>query len=182
MNIITPTELLSKINSGSKTVFIDVRTPAEYETAHIAGSINLPLNSNQLENFINQQKGKEDIVYVTCQKGGRAKTACLELEKLNIPFMSLEGGVDNWINAKLPIVEGKKTISLERQVRIAAGLLVLIGVFLHYSGFTNAILLSAFVGAGLIFAGVTDTCGMANILYYMPWNKGNKNSGSSCAI
>jgi rhodanese-related sulfurtransferase len=81
------------------------------------------------------------------------------------------GGTSAWLSARLPVVNGKKAMSLERQVRIAAGSLVVIGAtvgqFVHPGGFG----LSAFVGAGLVFAGVTDTCGMGMMIAKMPWNR-----------
>lgn len=76
----------------------------------------------------------------------------------------------SWMSAGLPIIEGAKTISLERQVRIAAGSLVFIGALLSYVVHPAWIALSAFVGAGLVFAGITDTCGMGMVLARMPWN------------
>ena len=74
------------------------------------------------------------------------------------------------VAAGLPVVRGKKAISLERQVRIAAGSLVLVGA-IGSLWFSPLIWLSAFIGAGLVFAGVTDTCGMGLILARMPWNQ-----------
>lgn len=76
-----------------------------------------------------------------------------------------------WEAAGLPVVRGKKAISLERQVRIAAGLLVLLGAILGFFVNPSFIGISAFVGAGLVFAGITDTCGMAMMLAKMPWNQ-----------
>ena len=86
-------------------------------------------------------------------------------------IINIEGGTSAWQDANLPVVKGKKAMSLERQVRIAAGSLVVIGAavghFVHPGGFA----LSAFIGAGLVFAGVTDTCGMGMMIAKMPWNR-----------
>ena len=86
-------------------------------------------------------------------------------------IINIEGGTSAWQDANLPVVKGKKAMSLERQVRIAAGSLVVIGAavgqFVHPGGFG----LSAFIGAGLVFAGVTDTCGMGMMIAKMPWNR-----------
>ena len=83
----------------------------------------------------------------------------------------MEGGTSAWQSAGLPVVKGKQVMSLERQVRIAAGALVVLGAvighFVHPGGFA----LSAFVGAGLVFAGITDTCGMGMLIARMPWNR-----------
>jgi rhodanese-related sulfurtransferase len=86
-------------------------------------------------------------------------------------IVNIEGGTSAWHAAGLPVVEGEKVMSLERQVRIAAGSLVVIGAavgqFVHPGGFG----LSAFIGAGLVFAGLTDTCGMGMMIAKMPWNR-----------
>jgi len=80
----------------------------------------------------------------------------------------------------LPVVRGKKTISLERQVRIAAGSLVVLGVVLGWLIHPGLSGIAAFVGAGLVFAGVTDTCGMAMVLAKMPWNQVSDTNDASC--
>lgn len=88
----------------------------------------------------------------------------------------IAGGTAAWIQAGLPVEQsaGRKVISLERQVRIAAGSLVLLGVIFGFNLNYNWFYLSAFVGAGLIFAGLTDFCGMAILLGKAPWNKAPK--------
>lgn len=183
--LISPEELRSKISnsSNSNCRLIDVRTPAEFETAHIDAALNLPLGSPELTSYIQSKKNSGDIIYVTCQKGGRANTACEEFSQAGIETRNLKGGMSAWIDAGLPVVQGKESISLERQVRITAGLLVLIGSILSYSGITNAIIIPTFVGAGLLFAGITDTCGLAMLLSRMPWNNNIKSktcSSSTC--
>jgi rhodanese-related sulfurtransferase len=180
--LISPKELADTVNKNSDCILIDVRSPAEFESAHISGARNVPLGTKEFESFLKEIKGSKKTIYVTCQKGGRAKTACSELAKSDVLFKSLDGGMSAWINENLPYIEGKKSISIERQVRIGAGSLVVLGVLLFYAGFSNAILLSAFVGAGLIFAGVTDTCGMAMVLTKMPWNQSSGTKGNSCCM
>ena len=85
--------------------------------------------------------------------------------------VNVEGGTLACEAAGLPVVRGKKAISLERQVRIAAGFLVLVGAVLALTVHPYFAGLSAFVGAGLMFAGITDTCGMGMLLARMPWNQ-----------
>ena len=85
--------------------------------------------------------------------------------------VNVEGGTLAWEQAGLPVVRGKKAMSLERQVRIAAGSLVVLGTALGAFVHPGFLGLSAFVGAGLVFAGVTDTCGMGMVLARMPWNR-----------
>ena len=97
---------------------------------------------------------------------------CQKLEAAGFTkIVNVAGGTSAWQSAGLPVVEGKKVMSLERQVRIAAGSLVVIGAvvgqFVHPAGYG----LSAFIGAGLVFAGVTDTCGMGMMIAKMPWNR-----------
>jgi rhodanese-related sulfurtransferase len=157
-------------------LLLDVRTPAEYEEAHIAGSILHPLSSLDPQKVAELSANKKNCL-VICRSGGRAKQAAEKLLRNNCPNVKvLTGGVSAWEARGLPLVRGKKTISLERQVRIAAGTLVLLGALLGAFVSPIWIALSGFVGAGLIFAGVTDTCGMAMLLAKMPWN----NTGMSC--
>jgi rhodanese-related sulfurtransferase len=92
----------------------------------------------------------------------------------------MTGGMQAWESEGLPVNRGKKTISLERQVRIAAGSLVFIGSLLGYAVSPAWIALSAFVGAGLVFAGVTDTCGLAMVIARMPWNNRKGSTKPSC--
>ena len=113
-------------------------------------------------------------LYVICQSGNRARQACEKLVAAGYTsVVNVEGGTLACEQAGLSIVRGKKTVSLERQVQIAAGLLVLLGTLLSRLVHPAFIGLSAFVGAGLVFAGITDTCGMAMLLARMPWNGGN---------
>lgn len=150
---------------------IDVRTPVEYREVHAVKAENLPLSSLDPDVII-KQCGPEEALYVICQRGGRSQQACqLFLDAGHTNVVSVTGGTEAWVDAELPVARGKKAISLERQVRIAAGLLVLAGSLLGM--FVNLWFmgLPAFVGAGLIFAGITDTCGMAMILAPMPWNQ-----------
>lgn len=84
----------------------------------------------------------------------------------------VEGGTQGWVAAGLPVVSlGKKSISIERQVRIGAGILVLLGIVLGFMVHPGFFVLSGFIGAGLVFAGVTDWCGMALLLARAPWNR-----------
>ena len=148
---------------------IDVRTPAEYGSVHAEGAVNHPMESLNVDRL---PFGKEDEIQVICQSGGRSMKVCQKLEAAGYSnVVNVEGGTSAWHAAGLPVIEGKKMMSLERQVRIAAGSLIVIGAavgqFVHPGGFG----LSAFVGAGLVFAGVTDTCGMGMLIAKMPWNR-----------
>ncbi|MAT71270.1 MAG: sulfurtransferase [Planctomycetaceae bacterium] len=170
---ISPQELSERLGSDPSAVLIDVRTPAEFREVHATAARNIPLDRITPQDI---DSGK--TTYVICRSGSRAEKAC---EKLlgggcgNVT--NVEGGTQAWEAAGLPVVRGKKTISLERQVRIAAGSLVLIGALLSWFYMPAFVWLSAFVGAGLVFAGVTDTCGMGMMLAKMPWNQAG---GESC--
>ncbi len=169
-----------------QALFLDVRTPAEFEDAHIEGAVLHPVTELKPADVQVALQGKSCCV-VVCGSGGRATKAAQQLAAASIPGLRvLEGGMKAWRAQGLPVVEGKKTISIERQVRIAAGSLVLIGAVLGLTIHPGWIALSAFVGAGLVFAGVTDTCGMAIALARMPWNAKPKSAcqfrpqGPSC--
>ena len=148
---------------------IDVRTPAEFGAVHAERAVNYPMESFDLEQF---PLSKDEEIHVICQSGGRSMKVCQKLEAAGFTkIVNVAGGTSAWQSAGLPVVEGKKVMSLERQVRIAAGSLVVIGAivgqFMHPAGYG----LSAFIGAGLVFAGVTDTCGMGMMIAKMPWNR-----------
>jgi len=151
---------------------IDVRTPTEYREAHIESARNVPLDRLDPAAFMQFRRSSSEPIYVICQSGGRGRQACEKLEKTGLTnVFNVEGGMTACLAAGLPVVRGKKSISLERQVRIAAGSLVLLGIVLAWAVHPAFVALSAFVGGGLVFAGVTDTCGMGMILMRMPWNQ-----------
>ncbi len=173
MKYITPHAAFDKIKADPKSMLIDVRTPVEFESKHATGATNLPLDEISCEELKNlSQEQKEKTFMLLCQSGTRAKTAIKRLEKECADnVFCVDGGTNAWESAGLPILHGKKTMSLERQVRIAAGFLVALGVTLGYFVHPGFIFLSGFVGLGLMFAGITDTCGMGIMLSKMPWNK-----------
>ncbi|HYY28641.1 MAG TPA: rhodanese-like domain-containing protein, partial [Chthoniobacterales bacterium] len=106
-----------------------------------------------------------------CRSGNRAHQAAEKLKSSGLPSLQvLTGGVLAWAAAGLPLNRGAKSMSLERQVRIAAGALVFIGAALSYFVNPAWIALPAFVGGGLVFAGITDTCCMGMLIVLMPWN------------
>ena len=164
-------QLNAEIASGKRVSLIDVRTPAEHGEVHIEGSYLLPLNRLDAGAIRSATSGAERCVLI-CRSGKRAEQAFEKLQSTGCENLAvLDGGVTAWENAGLPVVRGAKAVSLERQVRIAAGLLVLLGVGLGTWVHPVFYGLSAFVGAGLVFAGITDWCGMAMVLAKMPWNQ-----------
>ncbi len=173
---VSPAQLHSVLANGQCNL-VDVRTPAEFRELHVRGAVNVPLDRLSADD-VPQPHGDEPL-YVICQKGSRGAQACAKLTaagRQNV--VNVEGGTLACREAGLPVVVGKQTMSLERQVRIAAGALVLLGVALGFAVHPAIYLLAAFVGAGLVFAGVTDTCGMGMLLARMPWNQAD--CGTAC--
>lgn len=171
--VISAVELKQLCERGETPDLIDVRTPAEFQEMHVVAARNVPLDRLDpaaLRRETSAGFGKP--LYVICQKGGRGKQACEKLTAAGwTDVVNVEGGTLACESAGVPMVRGKKTISLERQVRIAAGALVLTGAVLALTVHPYFVELSAFVGAGLMFSGITDTCGMAMCLARMPWNQ-----------
>ena len=163
---------------------VDVRTPLEYREVHAEAARNVPLDRLDPAAIMQARNGSADRpLYVICKSGSRGAKACQKFTQAGFSnVINVEGGTDAWVAAGLPVVRGKKAMSLERQVRIAAGFLVFVGAVaamvtgnVYYAG------LPAFVGAGLMFAGITDTCAMGMLIAKMPWNQ-VKEQSASCAV
>jgi rhodanese-related sulfurtransferase len=157
-------------------LIIDVRSHAEIDSLSYAGCLRLPLH--EINQSSTTQLSADKTVYLLCGTGKRAQMAAEKLSQcLPNTLAIIEGGITAMAAANLPLEQGTSQImSLERQVRIAAGGLVLTGVVLGsvvHIGFYG---LSGFVGAGLMFAGITDTCAMGMMLAVMPWNQRSKNA------
>jgi rhodanese-related sulfurtransferase len=183
MNI-TVKELQESIRTGRKPAMIDVRTPAEHGEIHIEGSHLMPLDRLDAT-AVKALATDVDGCVLICRSGKRATNALEKLASAGCENLQvLEGGVTAWDAAGLPVKRGAKAMSLERQVRIGAGAMVLIGVILGSQVHGAFYGLSAFVGAGLMFAGITDWCGMAMVLAKMPWNQraGVKCTDNSCSV
>ncbi len=179
MNTITPTKLQAIRETNKSACLLDVRTPAEHAQIHVAGVNLVPLDrlsAHSLESIAGFST--EQPLYILCHSGSRAKQAAEKLEKEGCTqCYVVEGGTLAWAEAGLPVNRGtSKVISLERQVRIAAGALVLTGILLARFVYPPFIWFSAFVGAGLVFAGITDWCGMGMLLARMPWNQSGAKS------
>lgn len=171
---ITPQQLHELAASGQSVQLIDVRTPIEFREIHATIARNVPLDRLDPESIRSSRGGGDDDqpLYVICRSGGRGEQACQRLTAAGLTgVVNVTGGTLAWEQAGLPVVRGQKSISLERQVRIAAGTLVLVGAVLATTVHVAWVGLSAFVGAGLVFAGISNTCGMAMMLSRMPWNQ-----------
>ncbi|MDP1563702.1 MAG: rhodanese-like domain-containing protein [Pirellulaceae bacterium] len=177
---ISPQELVSLKQSNPDLELIDVRTPAEFGELHVDFARNVPLDRldvSQLKANRNGHAGRP--LYVVCRSGGRSKMACEKLVAAGFDnIVDVAGGTQACEAAGLPVVRGAKVMSLERQVRVAAGLLVLLGAALGFGIHPGFYGLSAFVGAGLVFAGITDTCAMGMLIARLPWNQRSSNTAA----
>lgn len=178
---VSPARLAELSKEGRKVELIDVRTPVEFREVHVEAARNVPLDQLDVATVMKDRNGSaNEPLYVICRSGSRGQQACEKFLKAGFSnVVNVEGGTMACVEAGLSVVRGKRAISLERQVRIAAGSLVLLGAALSFVH-PAFIGLSAFVGAGLVFAGITDTCGMGMILARMPWNRVSNESTSCC--
>jgi rhodanese-related sulfurtransferase len=179
---ISPRQLADLCKSGQIDL-IDVRTPVEFQELHATDARNVPLDRMDPVAVMQARNGlKDKPLYLICRSGSRGRQACEKFLAAGFPnVVNVEGGTLAWAECGLPVVRGQKAISLERQVRIAAGLLVLLGALLGWLVHPALVGLAAFVGAGLVFAGVTDTCGMGMLLARMPWNQIRETASPCCA-
>jgi rhodanese-related sulfurtransferase len=170
MKTISPVELQKLLLIQPSIPLIDVRTSVEFVEVHVSQAQSVPLNELKPDSLA---LPKDQPVYLLCRSGQRATKAAEQFMKEGFTQpVVVEGGTLAWIEANLPVTRSAvKVMSLERQVRIAAGALVLTGVLLAQFVDSRFIWLSGFVGAGLAFAGITDFCGMGLLLAKTPWNK-----------
>jgi rhodanese-related sulfurtransferase len=182
LTTISPRQLAERCKSG-KIDLIDVRTPVEFREVRVEFARNVPLDRLDPVALMQQRQGsKDDPLYLICRAGSRGRQACEKFFAAGFTnVINVEGGTLACVEGGLPVVRGKQTLSLERQVRIAAGVLVLIGALLGWLVHPAFIGLSAFIGAGLVFAGITDTCGMGMVLARMPWNQVKASGRPWCA-
>jgi rhodanese-related sulfurtransferase len=171
---IHPIDLLS--NKSADICILDVRTLAEVQVSALPNCLHIPLHEltpERLQTEIEKSGKNAYSIYLLCQAGRRAEMAADQLKgKISAELVIIEGGMNAVKQSNLQTTsQGRKAIPLERQVRIAAGILVLTGVMLGTVSNPGFYGLSAFVGAGLIFAGITDICVMGMLLAKAPWNK-----------
>jgi len=180
---VTPAELQQLAQSGDIDL-LDVRTPAEFVTAHVPGARSVPLNTLDAAAFLKAHGGQSKPIYVLCQTGGRARKAIEKFERAGFDGCVLvEGGTQAWMDARLPVIRGVgKTLPLMRQVQITVGLISATGAALALAIHPLFALLPLLTGCGLLFAGLTGTCGLALLLAKMPWNTATAcDSGSCCS-
>ena len=163
---------LATLAAAEKLVILDVRTPGEFASLRIAGSINLPFERLDPPALL-ARFATDAPLYCICQTGTRSQLAADRLRAAGFTnVVHVDGGTNAWSSAKLPLERGERNVmSLERQVRIAAGTLSVLGVIIGASIHPAGYLLSALIGAGLVYAGITNTCGMSVVLARLPWNQ-----------
>jgi rhodanese-related sulfurtransferase len=169
--VLKPAELAELLRSRPDVRLLDVRTAGEYESAHIPGAYNVPLDTLG-EHAEEIRAAVAQPVVLICQSGARARRAEEVLQECTMRNLHvLEGGMTGWVTAGEAVNRGPDRLSLERQVRIAAGGMAAAGALLALLVNPLFALLPAFVGSGLVFAGVTDACGMAMLLSRLPYNR-----------
>ena len=165
-----PVNVMAEASSGA--LLLDVRSPAEFRSGRVRGAVNLPLEKVTPDAVRALAGGSSSPVLLLCASGGRATAAAGKLKGSGLRTLVVAGGTNSCRQAGLPMEkDAGGVISVERQVRIAAGAMVFTGVML--GTFVNPWCygLSGFVGCGLVFAGVTDWCGMGLLLARAPWNR-----------
>ena len=169
LKTLPPSRVADLIRAGA-AVLVDIRDPDEFARSHVKGALSRPLAA--FDRSALALPASKSVVF-TCRSGMRTKA---HSERLAATVAGeafvLEGGLDGWTAAGLPVeASSKAPVEIMRQVQIGAGLLVLAGVVLGFAIHPAFFSLSAFVGAGLAFAGATGFCGMARLLALMPWNR-----------
>ncbi|WP_329113298.1 rhodanese-like domain-containing protein [Streptomyces sp. NBC_01465] len=169
---ISPAEL--NLRDLDKTYVLDVRAPGEYAAGHIPGAINVPLDSlGELVPDLREASARRELV-VVCAAGSRSATACERLAAADVRATGLTGGTQAWQAAGLPVDtaphEGRAVWAMDRQVRFTAGMLVLTGLAVGLRA-PRARLISAGVASGLVYSGLSNTCGMAAVLGKLPFNR-----------
>ena len=168
---ITPKSLYDLISKGNSVHLVDVRTPAEFQEIHVDVAKNVPLDRLDPATLGLDPQSKEPL-YVICRSGVRGSQACQSLLRSGLSnVVNVEGGTMAWAQAGLPVIRGKKSVSIDRQVRMIAGSLVLLASILAVTLDARWGILSGVIGAGLLHAGLFDSCMMGMWLAKMPWNQ-----------
>jgi len=166
---INTAQLREKLKRGEVTHLVDVRTAAEFHSERFDVQ---PLSNHPLDEIDSLALPKNAEIYLTCRSGNRSGKAQKRLQELGFTqVINVEGGFLAWQEAKFPVTKTRHVFPVLQQVQIAAGVLVMLGTLGSLYITSVFIWLAVFVGAGLTFAGLTGTCGMATLLAKMPWNK-----------
>jgi rhodanese-related sulfurtransferase len=169
--LITPSELRHLLATGADVHLIDVRTSAEFDNAHIPGSYHVPLDTLG-EHGDELGRHLTHPTVLVCQSGGRARQASQQLATTGLGNLRvLDGGLGSWLAVGGEVNRGQQRWGMDRQVRLVAGVAVLLSVLASLV-VPPLRLVAGFVGAGLTFSAVTNTCGMAALLAKLPYNAG----------
>ncbi len=169
---ITPKEAFEWLRNG-EAILIDVREDDEFQNEHIAYALSTPLS--RLDAILKDMELPTDKkIIFQCLKGGRGGNACIayaNLGKHDAPHFNMEGGINSWKEAGLPVIRKGSGLSIFRQVQIIVGGLVALLVMLGFTGLTIGFVIAGILGAALFFAGLTGWCALAMLLKRLPWNK-----------
>lgn len=169
---ISPKAVQEKIARGERVALIDVRTPEEFGCSHAPLATNMPLQTLQPEAVAAQSSSPGEPLYLVCRSGARARQAAERMVGAGYENVVLvEGGMVAWEQEGLPVVVNKKVMPIENQVRLTIGLGVFIGTLLASFVHPAFAFIPAFMGLGLINAGITGNCPLAMLVAKMPWNK-----------
>jgi glyoxylase-like metal-dependent hydrolase (beta-lactamase superfamily II)/rhodanese-related sulfurtransferase len=184
IEMISPTTAAEIIKKDPQAKILDVRSAMEYSQTRIDNSTNIPID--MISAKIGELSQSKQNYLILCHSGNRAAMAADMLRQSGIESIKvIEGGLARWQKEKLPVIKGQGGVSLERQVRVMAGSLVLLGIILAWLAHWGFIFISVFIGSGLVFAGLTDNCIMGMLLMKLPYNKNlykSKLGGGTCSI
>ena len=170
-SVLAPGELANLLRERPTTRLLDVRTPAEFETEHIAGAYNVPLDTLGEHGPEIRAHVADDVVLV-CRSGQRARRAEDALAAAGMTNLHvLDGGMSAWVATGQPVQRGKPRLSLERQGRMVGGALAAIGGILALAVNPAFAVISALIGTGMFVAAITDTCAMGLLLARLPYNR-----------
>lgn len=184
LELVSPRDVSLLVQKDPQARFLDVRSALEFSQAHIKGSINVPIDMLAVK--IPELSQSKLNYIVLCRTGSRSSMAADMLIQAGIHNVKvMDGGLTRWQKEGLPVIKGEGGMSLERQIRLIAGSLVLLGIILSLTLNGMFIFISVFVSCGLIFAGLTDNCLMGMLLMKLPYNKKlykTKLGGGTCSI
>lgn len=185
---VSPQEVFTRRGRGEVVHLVDVRTPAEFEAVHADGARLIPLDrfeTSAVDAAVGLDLGGAGVtepMYLVCQSGARATQAAEKLVRRGYTNVHVvDGGTEGWASAGLPVIRGRASMSLERQVQIAVGTLVVFKVLFGFAISPVFFALVALMGAGLVFAGLTQNCAMAKLLARMPWNQRQACEAAACS-
>lgn len=171
-------DLLASWMASGDTVVVDVREDYEHAEERIEGAVLRPLSAFDAE-ALRREAGTKRVVF-HCRSGKRSLDAAERYRQNGEATFHLAGGIEGWKSAGKPVARPATAprLPIMRQVQITAGALVAIGVALGVTVSPWFLVLSGFVGCGLMFAGISGWCGMAKLLAVMPWNKSLRQAGA----